>query len=182
VTYLPPLHQLLLLVLVLTAGFYDVRERRIPNWLTLAGVIAGFGVNIFSAGMEGLLIALKGFGLALGFYFFLYLLRAMGAGDVKLMAAVGSFAGWTNWIGILILTAVVGGVAAIVVVLLKGRVRRTIHNLGLILMAFRLRQAPHELSPELDVGSEQALRLPHGVFIMLGVIAFLVITAIWAPR
>jgi prepilin peptidase CpaA len=182
VSFLPITHQILLLALVLAGGFFDWRERRIPNWLTLMGVVLGFGLNGTAYGGSGLLISLKGFGLALAVYFTLYAIRAMGAGDVKLMAAVGSVAGWSNWLGVFILTAIIGGVGALVAILLRRRVGRTFRNLGLILVALRLRQAPYELSQELDVTSEQALRLPHGVFIMLGVLAFLAITDIWAPR
>ena len=53
----------------------------------------------------------------------LYALRAMGAGDVKLMAAVGSMVGWEDWFGIFIITAIVGGVAALLLVLFRGRLK-----------------------------------------------------------
>jgi prepilin peptidase CpaA len=83
--------KVVLLALVLTAAFYDLRWRRIPNWLVLAGVLLGFGLNGFLSGapLRGLLQALLGFGLASLVYFPLYVIRAMGAGDVKLMMAVG---------------------------------------------------------------------------------------------
>src|SRR5262245_65341671 len=87
-----------LLALVLGAAVYDARYRRIPNWLTASGVLIVFAMNAFigrpydgvGQGLPGFLFALKGFGLGFGLYLFLYVLRAMGAGDVKLMAAVGS--------------------------------------------------------------------------------------------
>src|SRR5258708_213689 len=93
----PPGAEALLLAIVLGAAVYDVRYRRIPNWLTVAGVLAGLLLNSFLYqgtspavfGFPGLFFALKGLFVAFGVYVFLYALRAMGAGDVKLMAAVG---------------------------------------------------------------------------------------------
>jgi prepilin peptidase CpaA len=181
-TYLPPVVQILLLLVVVLAGIFDLRRRRIPNWLTLTGVLAGIALNSFLYERAGLVMSLKGMGLALALYFPLYVLRAMGAGDAKLMAAVGAIVGWTNWLGIMILTALIGGVLAIVLVVTKGRVKQTYQNLGLILIALRLRQAPYQVSPELDVRSGQALRLPHALSILLGSVAFLIAAAIWAPR
>ncbi len=105
----PPLiFQIVLIAVVAMAAIYDIRFRRIPNWLVLAGLVIGIGLNTFLFEWAGLLFALKGFAFAFVIYFPLYLLRGMGAGDVKLMAAIGSIVGWRNWLGIFIITAVVG--------------------------------------------------------------------------
>src|SRR5450631_39042 len=93
-------------VLVIVAALWDIRTRRIPNWLTLSGVLLGVALNTFLFEINGLWFSLKGLSVAFGVYFILCLLRAMGAGDVKLMAAVGAAAGWGNWLGILVLTSV----------------------------------------------------------------------------
>ena len=93
---LPPLGiRILLSALVIVAAIWDIRTRRIPNWLTLSGVILSVGLNmfLFDKTLDGIWFSLKGFGLALGVYLVLYILRAMGAGDVKLMAAVGAAVG-----------------------------------------------------------------------------------------
>ena len=111
-TYLPLVTQVVLVLIVMTAGIYDLRYRRIPNWLVLVGLVLGFGLNTFLFGLSGLGLSLKGMGLALLIYFPLYLLRAMGAGDAKLMAAVGAIFGPGNWIMLFMVTAVLGGVAA----------------------------------------------------------------------
>src|ERR1700723_578037 len=87
----PPGVNILLLVLILVAGIYDVLYRRIPNWLTLSGVLAGIGLNSFLyPGWPGLRLSLLGLAAGFGAYFVMYSLRAMGAGDVKLMAAIGA--------------------------------------------------------------------------------------------
>src|SRR5262249_44988714 len=97
----PPGVEVILLTLVLGAAVYDVRYRRIPNWITASGVLAGLLLNAFlDPTWSGLLFGLKGMALGFGIYFALYALHAMGAGDVKLMAAVGALVGAANWFGI----------------------------------------------------------------------------------
>ena len=139
---LPTVVQIPLVILVITAAVWDLRTRRIPNWLTLAGVLVGLGLNTFLYWEVDRWMAFKGLGMAFALYFPLFLLRAMGAGDVKLMAAIGSFAGWPNWLAILVITSLFGGIAAIVVVTSKGRLTRTFQNVWLILISARNFQAP----------------------------------------
>jgi len=88
-TVLPPILQILLALLVVTAAVFDLRFRRIPNWLTFPAILVGFGMNAFLYEWTGVRSAAFGLGLAFLIYFPLYLLRGMGAGDVKLMGAVG---------------------------------------------------------------------------------------------
>jgi len=90
---LPGTGQILLGILVAIAAIFDIRYRRIPNWLVLAGINAGFVWNSSVSGWSGLGRAAEGLGLGFALYFPLYLIRARGAGDVKLLAAVGAIAG-----------------------------------------------------------------------------------------
>jgi len=177
--------KVLLVLLVLPAAVFDYRERRIPNWLALTGLLAGLAMNAFLAYdnpsmTAGVLLSLKGLGLAFLVYLPLYILRGMGAGDVKLMAAVGAIAGgFAPWLWILFFTAVLGGLTAAIVVLSKGRVHRTLQNLWMILVSIRHGQAPYAANPELDVSTDQGVRLPHGVIIAVGTIGFVVAKSIW---
>jgi prepilin peptidase CpaA len=182
---LPPFGiRIILSALVIVAAIWDIRTRRIPNWLTLAGVILGVALNtfLFDRPLEGLWFSLKGFGLALGIYMLLYVLHAMGAGDVKLMAAVGAMVGAADWFGIMVLTSVAGAVAGLALVFFKGRLRRTLGNVGLIVTSLVRGRAPYKQSPELDVSSDQGMRLPHGALIALGTLGFLAAALRWAPR
>src|SRR5580692_11271562 len=102
----------LLAVLVIAAAIFDLRTRRIPNWLCAVGLIGGFA---FQTTREAAL----GAGLALLIYVPLFALRAVGGGDVKLMAAVGSIAGPKSWIAIFLTTAILGGAIALVMITVK---------------------------------------------------------------
>lgn len=90
--------------------------------------------------------------------------------------------GWANWLGILVVTALVGGLAAAAVVLARGRVHKTLDNIWTILVSLRFRQAPYHMNPQLDVRSGEGIRLPHAAMIACGAIGFLIAAAIWAPR
>jgi len=177
----PPLAvEAILLLMVIVAAAYDIRYRRIPNWLTGSGVLVGLVLNAFLRtpapgvlSFGGLLFALKGFGLAFGVYFFLYALRAMGAGDVKLMAAVGSLVGWQDWFGIFIVSAFIGGIAAVVLSLAKRRLKTTFWNVGFILSEMGHGRAAYLRKEELDVRSKKSLGLPHGAVIAAGTLLFL---------
>jgi prepilin peptidase CpaA len=176
---LSPLIAVALVSVVSIAAGYDYRYRRIPNWLSLAGLITGLALN-------GVLFGLAGLGgsarsLLFGFivYFVLYLLRAMGAGDVKLMAAVSALAGPGRWFTIFVLTSLIGGVTALVLIALKGRVQHTFWNVGFIFSQLLQLRPPALGREELDVKNPQAVTLPAGVRIAAGVFAFLVASAIW---
>lgn len=166
-----------LLALVIVAGVYDILWRKIPNWAALAGVLAGFGVNTFLHHWAGLKNAALGFGLAFLVYFSLYLLRGMGAGDAKLMGAVGALAGPGNWVAILVLTALIGAVCALVLILSRGALQQTFMNMGHIIRELAHFRAPYKSHEEIDVRNSGALRLPHGAVIALAVIAFISISS-----
>jgi prepilin peptidase CpaA len=161
-----------LFALVLIAGVTDIRTRRIPNWLVLSGLCLGVVLNSLLFQWSGLKLSLSGAALAFGIYLVLYLLRGMGAGDVKLMAAIGALVGPKDWLAIFFFTAMIGGVIALVLLLMKRRFKQTLFNVGIMLSQLLHFQAPYHATEELDVRSGKALRLPHGVSIALGTIAY----------
>jgi prepilin peptidase CpaA len=174
----PPGAEVILLSLVLGAAIYDVRYRRIPNWLNVAGVVAGIAMNTFLyEGWPGLRFSLLGLALAFGVYVALYAVRAMGAGDVKLMAAVGAIVGWENWFGIFLITAILGGLMALVLVIVKKRLAKTLFNVGYILSEMKSGRPAYVGREELDVKNPKALGLPHGAVIAVGTLFFLAFAA-----
>jgi prepilin peptidase CpaA len=177
----PEVFQILLIVMVSIAAVYDIRFRRIPNWLVLTGLLLGFGLNIFLFEWAGLRSSLLGFGLAFLIYFPLYLVRGMGAGDVKLMAAIGSMVGWANWLGIFIITGVLGGIIAVGLLLVRGKLRNSLFNVRFALQRLGSFQAPYARE-ELDISSPKSMKLPHGVVIACGTLLFISAAWIWAPR
>ena len=171
----------MLLAVVLVAGVYDVRYRRIPNWLTVSGVLLGLALNTFLyQGWPGLRFSLVGLAVGFGVYFGLYAVRAMGAGDAKLMAAVGAMGGWQDWFGIFLITALIGGVMSLILVTARGRVKKTLWNLGFILTELKSLRPAYMAKEELDVRSPKALGLPHGAVIAVSTVFFLALAAHFA--
>jgi prepilin peptidase CpaA len=171
--------KILLQLLVVVAAFLDLRSRQIPNRLTLTGVLAGLSSNVYLAGWRGLKTGLLGMLLALFVYGLLFAIRAMGGGDVKLMAAVGSFTGPEQWFSIFVITSIVGGLFAVITLVTRGGFVRAFSNIGAILGSFAHFRAPHQDRPDLDVSHSSARTLPHGAAIAVGVLVYL----LWlAPR
>lgn len=165
--------EIVLLVTVLFAAFHDVRARKIPNLIAVCGFAAGITVNTYLGGLAGLRSSLAGFAAAFGLYFVLYLLHAMGAGDVKLMGAVGAIAGLRAWLLIVLATMILGAIAALILAGAKGRMRSTFWNLGYLVRELAAFRAPWLSHEHLDVKHEGTLRLPHGASIAAGVVVSL---------
>lgn len=162
--------EIALIALVVLAAASDVRSREIPNWLTAAGILAGFSLHIYRAGWGGAKFAALGFGLACLLFLPLFFLRWLGGGDAKLMIAIGALSGWQMLLVIFILDAIFGGLAAAVLMLVKGRIRRTFLNMGRMIRALLQGRAPWKETPELEAGATQSLGMPRAVTIALSTV------------
>nr|WP_314542762.1 prepilin peptidase [uncultured Massilia sp.] len=164
--------QAALLLLVSIAAINDLATRRIPNRLLLAGLACALVLRLLSpAPFAALLSALGGLALGLALFLPLYLLRGMAAGDVKLMAVVGAFAGPHDTLSIAVLTWCAGGVMALLVVLVQGRMKAALGNVmhmarAVLAPGFASAAAPQRTS---------AGAIPYGVAIAIGTIIVLVL-------
>ncbi len=166
---------LVALLLALTAAALDLQQHRIPNWLTYPGIVLGLALRGALFGWKGLVSALAGCLLAGGIMFVFYAVRAMGAGDVKIMGAIGALVGPREVIGVLLATAICGGVLAIVYALYRRQMISTIKNVGSVLRFHA--SAGVQTHPELNLDNPAALRMPYGLAIALGTLYAFV--AIW---
>ena len=164
----------LALTLALVGAIIDIQQHRIPNWLTYPGMVLGFGLRTVLFGKEGFLIGLKegllkglgGWLLGGGVMFLFYMVRAMGAGDVKLMAAIGAMVGPGQVTEVLLATAIFGGLLAIGYALYRRRMISTLKNVGSVLKFHAWAGA--QAHPELNLDNPSALRMPYGLAIALG--------------
>ncbi|WP_137172533.1 prepilin peptidase [Massilia sp. HP4] len=165
----------LLLLMVTAAAVKDLESRRIPNRLLAAGMLGALVLHLLSVQpLTGLLAWLGGAAAGLAIFLPFYLVRGMAAGDVKMMAAVGAFAGPGDALRIAILAWCVGGVMALAVIVFKGRLRMAVANMWAILrpMLLRLPRAPERAAGA--GGQPSAGAIPYGVAIAAGTIALLV--------
>ncbi|MEP6961026.1 MAG: A24 family peptidase [Acidobacteriota bacterium] len=107
--------------LVALAAVIDLRTRRIPNWLTLPYLLAGVAANVWLVGWSGFAQSVEGILVALLLVGGLCWLRALGLGDLKLCAATGAWIGPSALLFALLMTAMAGGVMAIVYASWKGK-------------------------------------------------------------
>jgi prepilin peptidase CpaA len=172
---IPWSYQVLLVIMVAIAAGFDLRYRRIPNWLVGTGLVWGMLMNTLLFGWPGLKTSLLGIGLAFIVYFPLFLVRGMGAGDVKLMMAVGALVGPLNWLYIFVMTGILGGAAALLLLAWRRRLRQTFSNVVVILSELLHLRAPFAADEKLDVHSPNAITMPHGVTIAAGSLLFCIV-------
>jgi len=147
--------------LAMVAGWLDWRSRRIPNWLTISGLVAGGAIYSVAQGWTGVFAALLGAGLMFGVLLPVVLLRGLGAGDWKLMGALGSILGWRRVLAVLFASILLAGVIALVQVIRERRVRSTLVNLWELLrgfVIFGLRP-----NPEINLDNSASASVPFGV-------------------
>jgi len=104
------LSQFILIILLLTAAFFDVKEKKIPNLLTFPVMLAGLISNIIISSLNGVVFSFAGFFLGLAIFFVPFALGYMGAGDVKLMAAIGALMGWRFTVLSSLFSAIAGAI------------------------------------------------------------------------
>ena len=145
---------------------HDVRERRIPNFVTGPGIVSGLLLHLAAGGWAGFGHAAVAGLLAGGIFFVVHVAGGMGAGDVKLMAAVGCIAGLPQLELVLVGTVVSGAVFALGVALYNRRLRETAHNV--VALVVHHRQAGFRPHPELNLTNAHTLRLPYALPIAAG--------------
>lgn len=165
-----------LLILLLIATWQDIRHYRIPNILVFSGTAIGILLHTalpHEMGGIGILSSLGGLGVGLVILLPLYMLRAMGAGDIKLMATIGAFVGPSSMLIITIYVLLAGGILALSVALLRGRFSKLIDNLKFML--FLRLAGTSTMSPITTENLHQSAgKLPYGVAIAAGTLFFLV--------
>lgn len=152
----------------------DLYSRRIPNAVVVAGFVAGVVLNTWLGGWIGLKDSLLGFGLALLIYIPLFILRAMGGGDVKLMAAAGAIVGPRDWFTLFIFASIAGGAIALGMLLARDALGPAFERIMFILKELAHFRAPYKNLPDLDISSPKALTMPHGVAIAVGAACLLI--------
>jgi prepilin peptidase CpaA len=163
-------------LVALVGAVIDVRSGRIPNRLTYTALLAALLLRTALVGLSGLKSGAIGMLVAGGLFLLLYILGAMGGGDMKLMAAVGAWVGSAQVMRLILAAALAGGVLAIGRIIFRNMMGQTLRNI-MQLIYYRLTSGlqPH---PELNVQSSGSQRVPYGVAIAVGAL-FCAGNAIW---
>jgi prepilin peptidase CpaA len=170
-TWPPPVPAVAVVAVVTVASVCDVRGRRIPNTLTLGAAVVAFAMQVVLNGWHGVFLAAAGWAVGVAFFFPLFALRGMGAGDVKLLGAIGAWLGpagalWTGLYG-----AVAGGIMALAVALARGCLANAMRNLGRILRVWSV--VGIQSVEGLTLDDKASLRLPYALPIAAGALVTL---------
>lgn len=155
-------------LLVLTMGaaaYFDLRTRRIPNWLTLGGLAAALVLRALT-GVHPLLDGLAGAGLGFGLGLVCMVLGALGGGDGKLLMAAGAFFGFRPFVGALLLIGVLGGLLGIAEAVRQRAILPAVYSAGGMLK--RWATLGRSAGPARTLESPGAVKVPYGVAIALG--------------
>jgi prepilin peptidase CpaA len=149
----------------LVGSVFDVKSRRVPNLVTGTGFMLGLSIHLAFGGWRQLFSAIAAALICGAVFLVFYLAGGMGAGDVKLIAAVGCLAGLSHVAYLLVLTAL-GGVMAVCLAVMRGRLRETFSNVA-VLASHHTQEGlrPH---PDLNILNVQTLRLPYALAIAAG--------------
>lgn len=165
-----------LLSLLAVAAVIDYRTYRIPNWLTVGGIVFALacGTALATPAYSGLLTGLGGLAVAMLILLPMYAIRVLGAGDVKLMGMVGAFLGTPDTLRALLFVGVAGGVAAVGFAVRRRALRRMVGNLRQATVQMMVFAAVGGQRPGDAIAGQSVGKLPYGVSICIGTIAYVV--------
>ena len=162
---------IILPVILIAASWIDLKEHRIPNFLTFSALTAGFSLQLLLQGWDGLIYSLSG--LAVGFLILIpfYIKGGMGAGDVKLMAAAGTFLGFEGALLAVGLTLFAGSVMGIFLLVILGGIKAATHRYYTTLKQLFYTQSINlsYIPPPSDEAA--AIKFPYASAICVGTIA-----------
>jgi len=163
---------ILLLSILSVSAIIDFRSQKIPNLITFPTILIALSYHFFAHGTEGLIFSSLGLATGIGLLIIPYISGGMGAGDAKLMGAVGAVLGSKSVFVAFLLIALVGGIYAVIIILLnkkqfKGFFKKQLITLQLFILTRKFIPDPVEENnkkPKLCYGVAIAL----GTFIYMG--------------
>lgn len=161
----------IVLLISVAACVTDLRTRRIPNVITFSAAAAGLLFQIWNDGASGALLAGGGWLTGLAIFLPFFALGGMGGGDVKLLAALGTWLGAYETLYLALYSAVAGGALALVVALGRGYLRTALANLAAMLRFWQV--AGFRPVPDLTLDSPTAPRLAYAVPMLVGTVVTL---------
>jgi len=162
------LNLVLPLLLASWMAWHDMRTNRIPNYLTLGGVLAGLGYQLGFHGWTGLSNGFLGMSLGFALLIFFYWKGGLGAGDVKALAALGAWLGPWQTLYLFIYMAFSGIILIFMILWWRGLLLDKIRQLWAFLLNRFLTQAYRSMPPSASAPGPQSEGIPYGVALAMG--------------
>jgi prepilin peptidase CpaA len=154
------------LIVVAMATITDLRSRRIPNWLVFPFLAAGVAASGILEGWRGVGQSMMGFGVGVVLFGVLFWMGGMGAGDVKLAAAIGAWVGPSQLFFALVVTAIIGGLMAVVWAIAGGFFSDLLKGSGNLI--FGRKKSEAKPGEELVLDNPKTRKMPYAPAIALG--------------
>jgi len=159
-------------IVLIACTITDIRQKKIPNALTLTTIFAALLLHLSLNGWEGLMFSLQGLGLGFLFLLVPYSLGGIGAGDVKLTMAIGAVLGPINMLYIIVCIALAGGILTVSYMLHRRVVKKTLYRIWMFIV-FALTQKDMSLlkynkKEVLQEGIPFAMAISTGAFMYVG--------------
>jgi prepilin peptidase CpaA len=167
----------IVLAAAMIAAVMDVWKFKVYNALTMPLLLTGLVYHVIAGGMHGFLGSMAGILSGFAVLFVVYTMGGVGAGDVKLMAAVGAWLGMPLTLYVFVASALASGIYAVVLILLWGSLRETWINLQVVL--FRMMALGHHLGADVHLEGEikradrRRRLVPFGAMVAVGFAAIL---------
>lgn len=158
--------------ILILAAVIDGWKLKVPNWITFPMVLSGWAASGISFGWAGLAASLWGTAVGLGLLLPAYAIGGMGAGDVKLLAGVGAWVGVSQTFWAFAVSAVIGAVIAITMVVVSRKWRHHQNQFFGILNEILLIKNPNKLSEIAAERKSSMMLLPYGIPIAIGTIGY----------
>ena len=164
-------YQTIVVGIVLAAVGWDLSTKRIPNSLTFGAAIVAICVQMYTGGWSAAGMSLAGWAAGVALFFPFFALGGMGAGDVKLLGAIGAWLGPIAVVWVALFSSIAGGVMALTVALASGYLTQAIANIWGLLTYWRI--AGPRPSPALTLSNHRGPRLAYAVPVLAGLMVTL---------
>jgi prepilin peptidase CpaA len=162
----------LVTVVLILAAVIDGFELKVPNWVTYPFIISGWIYAFAAFGWEGLGWSVLGTMVGLLLLLPAYAVGGMGAGDVKLLAGVGAWILIQNTVNSFCVSAVVGALMAVAMVVARRAWKKHQDQFWLILNEIMVIKNPEKLAEIAAERKSRMLLLPYGIPIAIGTIGY----------
>lgn len=159
--------------ILLASVRWDIREGRIPNSITLSGAGLALAMGWWTGGWVGVIQIMWGLFIGIAPFFLLFCLKIMGAGDAKLMGAVGALVGYPSAIWAVISTLIAGGIIGLIGMFQQGRLIPGFKNIVLLIIGLSPGQSRH------GSYAPPGYRFPYSLAIAIGALTALAIRDHW---
>ena len=160
-------HFIILFIFLIIASYYDMRYHRLPNWLNMSGILVGLVYHLFVFQLNGFINSVLGLLAAGGILLIMYIFKALGAGDVKLFAAIGAITGILFSLYAIMYTIIFAGIIALIVLLFT---KTFLVNITLALLHIKESIKDKSLTPLEDFKNNISNRFPFMYAVIPGVI------------